>query len=136
MIAFLDASALIYLVEGREPWAHAVKHQLQQLVAAHSGLGVAMSRLSWLECRVRPIRDGDQSTLALFDAFFSRPDLIWIELSETVVEVATDLRARFGLRTPDALQAACCLQLGHQAVLITGDAAFQRVTGLQVALVA
>jgi predicted nucleic acid-binding protein len=95
-----------------------------------------MSRLSWLECRVRPIRDGDQSTLARFDAFFASPDLIWIELSETVVEVATDLRARFGLRTPDALQAACCLQLGQQAVLITGDAAFQRVMGLQVALVA
>jgi predicted nucleic acid-binding protein len=36
--------------------------------------------------------------------------------------------------TPDALQAACCLQLGEGHALLTGDAAFQRVAGLNVVL--
>jgi predicted nucleic acid-binding protein len=53
-----------------------------------------------------------------------------------VVELATQLRANQGLRTPDALQAACCLQLGPDAVMITGDASFQRVQALQVSLIA
>jgi predicted nucleic acid-binding protein len=39
------------------------------------------------------------------------------------------------LRTPDALQAACCLQLGPAHVMLTGDAAFQRVAGLNVSLI-
>ena len=57
-------------------------------------------------------------------------------LSAAVVERATQLRATHGLRTPDALQAACCLQLGPDAVMITGDAGFQRLQALQVRLIA
>lgn len=72
----------------------------------------------------------------MFDTFFSRSDLVWVKLSTSVVEVATDLRARFDLRTPDALQAACCLHLGPEAVMITGDAAFARIPSLSLAVVA
>jgi len=39
------------------------------------------------------------------------------------------------LRTPDALQAASCLQLGPDAVMVTGDPGFQRVPALRLALV-
>lgn len=60
MIAFPDASALIYMVDGDALWAAAVKQQLLQLAAkAHasgSGIRLAISRLSWLECRVGSIR--------------------------------------------------------------------------------
>ncbi len=36
---------------------------------------------------------------------------------------------------PDALQAASCLQLGADHLLLTGDAAFQRVHGLNVLVI-
>jgi hypothetical protein len=55
------------------------------------------------------MREDNHKTLAQFDAFFTRPDLIWVELTKTVVELATLIRVRHGLRTPDALQAASCL---------------------------
>ena len=97
---------------------------------------LAVSRLSLLECRVAPLRRGDQACLDRFEALFTQPDLLVVELNAAVVELATQLRANHGLRTPDALQAACCLQLGPDAVMITGDAAFQRVQALQVHLVA
>lgn len=58
-----------------------------------------------------------------------------MELSAAVVEKATHLRAEHNLRTPDALQAASCLQLGADAVMVSGDAAFQRVPALRLALV-
>ena len=105
MIAFLDASALIDLVDGDAFSAEAVKQQLLQLAAAAQAsrfdIRPAISRLSWLECRVGPLRRSDPTAL----------------------------------RTPDALQAACCQQLGPSAVMVTGDAGFQRVPGLPVALV-
>ena len=82
------------------------------------------------------MKANDIATLALFDAFFTRSDLMWIELSREIVELAAAIRARHGLRTPDALQAASCLQLGPQHVLLTGDAAFQRVQGLNVVVLA
>ena len=77
----------------------------------------------------------DSVTLARYDAFFARPDLVWVELTREVIELAAVVRVRHGLRTPDALQAACCLQLGAEHLLLSGDAAFQRVAGLNVALV-
>lgn len=134
MIAFFDASALIYLIEGKEPFADRVRSQLAEVAQAHPDIGVAVSRLSWLECRVGPMKSNDAAALALFDAFFARPDLVWVELNREVVELATVIRVRHGLRTPDALQAASCLQLGAEHLLLTGDAAFQRVQGLQVAV--
>ena len=139
MIAFLDASALIYLVDGDAFSAEAVKQQLLQLAAAAQAsrfdIRLAISRLSWLECRVGPLRRSDPTALERFEGFFSRPDLQWVELTAAVVEQATLLRADHNLRTPDALQAACCQQLGPSAVMVTGDAGFQRVPGLPVALV-
>jgi len=132
VIAFFDASALIYLVEGRSPFAERLRAELSRWAKRHPDAGTAVSRLSWLECRVRPAREGDQATLAAFDAFFARPELTWVELTKDVVELATAIRVRHGLRTPDALQAASCLQIGAGHVFLTGDAAFERVEGLNV----
>jgi predicted nucleic acid-binding protein len=71
-------------------------------------------------------------TLAGFDAFFARANLHWVELTKEVVELAAVIRVKHGLRTPDALQAACCLQLGADHMFLTGDADFARVTSLNV----
>jgi len=132
LIAFFDANALIYLIEGAEPFAGRVRASLARAEAEHSGLEAAVSRLSWLECRIRPMRMNDHAALAGYDAFFSRPDLNWVELSRDVVELATVIRVHHGLRTPDALQAACCLQLGPDHLFFTGDEGFKRVAGLNV----
>lgn len=134
MIAFFDASALIYLIEGVEPFADRVRGELANAEAKYPGLGAGVSRLSWLECRVGPMKSNETKTLGVFDAFFARPDLVWVELSREVVELAAAIRARHGLRTPDALQAACCLQLGAEHLFLTGDADFQRVAGMNVSL--
>ena len=135
MIAFLDANALIYQLEGAEPFASQVRGALAAVHRAHPGLVLSMSRLSWLECRVGPMKSGDKALLQRYDTFFAHPDLVWVELTPTVVELATHIRAVHGLKTPDCLQAACCLQLGTDHVFVTGDAAFRRVSGLQVLLV-
>jgi len=136
VIAFLDASALIYLVEGEAPWVQSTQATLQQLAVEAPDLTLAVSRLSVLECRVAPLRRGDQAILDRFEALFALSDLQTVELSASVIELATQLRATHGLRTPDALQAACCLQLGPDAVMVTGDAGFQRVQALHVRLIA
>jgi predicted nucleic acid-binding protein len=132
VIAFFDASALIYLLEGKEPFVTKVKKELAQAAKKHGNLGAAVSRLSWLECRIGPMRASDNATLALYDAFFARPDLLWVELSKDVVELAAAIRVASGVKTPDALQAACCLQLGPEHLFYSGDAAFERVTGLNL----
>lgn len=136
MNAFFDASALIYLIEGAEPFASGVRAELARMVRKHPSMGTAVSRLSWLECRIRPVRSNDLATVAAFDAFFARPDLVWVELGRDVIELATAIRVKHGLRTADALQAASCLQLGPRHLFLTGDADFGKVAGLKVKVVA
>ena len=134
MIAFFDASALIYIIEGEEPFATRIRKELAAAAKRHPELGAAVSRLSWLECRVGPMKSNDNVTLAAFDAFFARSDLAWVELTKDVVELAAAIRVQAGLKTPDALQAASCLQLGGEHLFLTGDGTFRRVAGLNVNL--
>ncbi len=132
MIACFDASALIYLIEGKEPFAGKVRSELAAAARKYPDLGVAVSRLTWLECRVGPMKADDHLVLAQYDDFFARPDLVWVELSKDVVELAAVIRVTAGLKTPDAIQAASCLQLGPAHLFFTGDSAFKRVAGLNV----
>jgi predicted nucleic acid-binding protein len=132
VIAFFDASALIYLIEGKEPFAGKVRKELATVTKKYPDLAAAVSRLTCLECRVGPMKANDSATLASYDAFFARTDLAWVELTRDVVELAAAIRVKHGLRTPDALQAASCLQLGADHVFLSGDKAFKRVGGLNV----
>jgi predicted nucleic acid-binding protein len=81
MFIFLDSSALIYLIEGAEPFSARVRKELSVLSTRRPVPQVALSRLTWLECRVRPMRAGELAVLAAFDEFLARPDIVWIELS-------------------------------------------------------
>lgn len=132
MILFLDANVLIYLLECKEPFSRQTAERIAGLRRYHPDLALAVSRLSWLECHVHPMRTGNQQALEAFGQFFARPDLRCVELTREVVELATCIRAQCNLRTPDALQAACCLQMGPEHLMLTGDVAFGRVAGLNV----
>ena len=132
-MVFLDASAIIYLLEGDATVQAAVRDTLDTLrsAAAETPL-LAVSALSRLECRVRPLRDGDQALIDRYDAFFADPGLAVIALDEAVLDRAAELRARCRLRTPDALQAASLLVADADGAFVTGDADVMAVPGLQV----
>lgn len=128
VIVFLDSSALIYYFEGADPYRHAVLTVLQTLKAQHPDATVAVSRLGVMECRVKPLREGQIDLLSRYETFFQQTHIV--ELSADVVDQATRLRAITGLKTPDALQAACALSLAGAVSFVTGDAGFSRVGGL------
>lgn len=136
MIVFFDSSALIYLIEGNEPFATKIRKELAIAVKRHPDLVAGVSRLTWLECRVGPMKANDHATLASFDAFFARSDLVWVELTQQVVELAAAIRVKHGLKTPDSLQAASCLQLEASHLFLSGDVSFSRVAGLNVKILA
>jgi predicted nucleic acid-binding protein len=134
LIAFLDACAIIYQVEAVAPYHERFASLLGRWKAEEPALALAVSRLSWIECRTKPLRERQAELLARYDAFLGADDLIVVELSADVVDIATSLRAEHGLRTPDALQAAAALSLGAGTAFLTNDAEFARVSGLNVRL--
>lgn len=129
-LLYLDACCIIYLLEASSPFHAKVVRRL----AAHSampGAELVSSRLSRIECRTKPLRDGNTALLARYEAFFTARRFRLAELGPAVIEEATQLRAKYGLKTPDALHLATGI-LEKADVFLTGDQQLQRCTELQV----
>jgi predicted nucleic acid-binding protein len=81
---------------------------------------------------VKPLRDGDD---ALADEFRSivvgARNVSLVPVSLNHAERAADLRARFGLRTPDAIHIATAFEDGCTHI-ITNDDVWKRVAGIVV----
>lgn len=130
---YLDASCLIYLVESSAPFHDAaVKRVLSHRTSADDV--VLTSRLSWLECRVKPIREKDTALLATYEKFCSTGELEMLEITPDVIDRATHLRAGHGFKTPDAIQLATAV-LHRADVIITGDKGWPRFRDIPVELV-
>jgi predicted nucleic acid-binding protein len=135
MTLFLDANIIIYRVEAVEPFNQQVLATVQELVVLHPNSGFAVSRLSMMECLVKPLRDQNSADVERYRGFFASAGLQIIEVSSLVLETATLLRARHGLRTPDAIQAASAMSIKGPVTFITGNRQFGKVPGLNVRLV-
>ncbi len=132
MTLFLDANVIIYLVEGNRDFQARAIARIERHRRRHRSAQLAVSRLSWLECRVRPLRENNRKGLAAYESFFAEPDLIVVELTAPVVEAAANVRAALGMSTPDALQVASALQIPGPLVLFSNDARFAKLPGLAV----
>jgi len=132
---FLDASALIYWVESAEPFYSRLVARLDELFRADPELPVAVSRLSFLECLVRPRRINDVFLERQYKQFFAKPGLLIIDLDVNVIQFALDIRVQYNLHTADALQAGSAMTLGPDILFLTGDRHFQRVEKLMVDLI-
>lgn len=128
--AYLDACCFIYLTEGAPAWRAAVEARLRLLPAL---AGLVTSRLSRLECRCKPMRDSDASLLARYDAVLGKTRVI--EITAPIIERATELRAKNGFRSPDAIHLATAIDCGAD-VFLTGDASLARCTGITVDVLA
>jgi predicted nucleic acid-binding protein len=124
--AYLDACCLIYLTEGTPEWRAAVEARLKTLPGT---TGLVTSRISRLECRSKPLRDREAGLLALYDAAFAKTRLI--EVSEAIIERATEIRATYGLRSADAIHLATAIDVGAD-VFLTGDGALARCSEIIV----
>jgi predicted nucleic acid-binding protein len=84
------------------------------------------------EVLVHPFRQGNQHLGDQYRALLvTSRDFLTLHIDAAIAEQAADLRARYGLRTPDALQISAALAAGCTAFL-TNDARLQRVTELRV----
>ncbi len=131
---FLDANIIIYRVEAVEPFNQQLLSTLQALLEKHPNAGFAVSRLSLMECLVKPLREQNATDLDRYRAFFASAGLHIVEITAQIIEAATLLRARHGLRTPDAIQAASAMTIKGPVTFLTGDKQFRKISGLNVHL--
>jgi len=121
---YLDAAPIIYLIEQRQPFATAIRSKL----AAQSVVPIT-SELARLECRVKPMRDGNQALLQDFDDYFANTIAEIFPLTRDVVDLATEIRAQYNFKTPDSLHLAAAV-ISNCDVFMTNDQRLNRFTGI------
>ena len=97
-MVYLDSCIAIYLVEEHPSHGPAIE---AALVADET---YCISPLVEMECMILPIRLRRDDLVAKFQRFFSIQRQL--ELPNVVFHAAAELRARHGLKTPDALHLA------------------------------
>jgi predicted nucleic acid-binding protein len=127
---YLDAAPVIYLVERVSPWVGAVEARFRT-----PGLVLVASDLTRLECRVHPLRRGDAALLAEFNQFFAAAVRETVPLRAEILDRATEIRAAYGFRTPDAIHLAAAEVAGCDAVY-TNDHRLDHFTGLAIEVLA
>jgi predicted nucleic acid-binding protein len=100
-LIYLDACLVIYLIEDQARQGKRVREAMRERVGSQFGI----SPLVKCECLVLPIRQGDAVLQHAYAELFEA--LITLEMPEPVFLQAAQLRAQFGLKTPDALHVSC-----------------------------
>ena len=121
----LDTSIFIYQLEANAryvPLTDPIFAWLEQ-----PGHQAVTSAITMTELLVQPYRDSEERRAdELYGLLSTYPNLKWIAPNLEIADLAAQFRARHGLRTPDALQAATAAQQ-HAAGFLTNDPVFERV---------
>ena len=122
---FLDTAPLIYFIEG---------HSIYQPILSRlfdfndkGGLLFVTSSVTLLEVLVKPLREGQTAISKQYrDILTTAPGIELFDITSAIVEQAAQLRAKYNLRTPDAIQLATSIELGADYFL-TNDNRFKGV---------
>lgn len=125
-LIYLDSCLIIYAVEQNPQWVPAI----EKAMATVAPEGFAISGLTKMECLVKPIRTANLTLQRQYEQNLGTYNLL--PVTETVFLLAAQLRARFGLKTPDALHLACAQYHGCDALWTNDDRLTQAGHGLAV----
>jgi predicted nucleic acid-binding protein len=125
-----DSSPFIYMVEAVSRYYDVCDAVFKRIASGQ--IEGRTSLISLVETLVQPIAQNNQRLQDIYRSLLlDSQNLETVEIGRTAAEQAAVLRARYGLRTPDALQIAVALAEGCEAFL-TNDRRLLRVTALRV----
>ncbi|HCS19291.1 MAG TPA: hypothetical protein DIW47_01805 [Bacteroidetes bacterium] len=127
---FLDTAPLIYFIEGHSIY----QDPLFELFKANDEgkLRFATSTLTLLEVLVQPMRLNRSDLVDKYEQILtSSPHLDIYDIDFRIARRAAQLRAKYNLKTPDALQIATCVERKSD-VFLTNDVDLKKVTEVAV----
>ncbi|OGG72524.1 hypothetical protein A3A38_04160 [Candidatus Kaiserbacteria bacterium RIFCSPLOWO2_01_FULL_53_17] len=128
----LDTSLFIYLLEDHPSYAPKAARIFDALrKGKHVGL---FSALGMIEILTGPKKQGRDDLAAQYEHHLRHfPNLSIVGLNERIVWIASDLRAKYGIKTPDAIHLATSIDAGART-FITNDKSLRKVKEIRVVL--
>ena len=129
MCVYFDTAPVIYAVENVFPYVVAVDRWLSELSIMRMA-----SDLTRMECRVKPLRDGNTDLLKDYDDFFQAAFEEILPLTREVMDQATEIRAQYGFKTPDAIHLSAAV-VSSCNVFLTNDHRLDRFNEITIEIV-
>ncbi len=129
----LDTNVFIYFLEDHPRYGAWCASLFDRIERGHNP--AVTSTVTLLELLVQPYRDQKQELAQkIFALAGTYPTLEWVPMSIDIVDRAAELRARYRLSTPDAIQLATAI--GSQAACFYGnDRSLRRVKDIECFIV-
>ena len=128
----LDASVFIYQLEASPKYLPLTKIVFSWLELP--GSMAVTSTITMTELLVVPYRERDAQLVDDFNGLLSTfPNLDWIAPNLEIADLAARIRADYGLKTPDALQAATAIE-AQATAFVTNDRIFERVDSFETVI--
>ena len=108
-IVFLDTAPLIYFIEGHSVF----QQQLRKLFLLNDQnyFKFLTSTITLLEILVKPLRAGDLKVVENYKTILTNSTGITIfEINNSIAFKAAEIRAKYNIHTPDALQIATSIE--------------------------
>ncbi len=128
----IDTMVFIYHLEDHPDYSHTTERILEAV--EHGKYSAVTSVITLLEILVKPKRDGNLAVAKDYkDLLLTFPNLKVLNLDMKISDMASDLRAKYGIKTPDAIQIATTIYGGSKS-FITNDETLKKVEELSVLL--
>ena len=130
---FVDTAPFIYFFEENEKYIDRVGELFESV--SRLDIRIVTSIVTYIELLTLPEKAGDLRLAAKYRDFLTNSDQVSIyPLNLGVADAAIGFRAKYGLKTPDAIQLAVAEVCGADWV-ITNDRNWQNVSELEIVLV-
>jgi len=124
----LDTNVLIYYIEEHPIYLKKIEPLIEK-IADGKVTGIT-SYVTLLELLVKPIREGRSDLVGQYKTILTG-QLEMVPMDEAVSMKAAELRAKYGIRTPDAIQLASVIHKKGD-VFITNDRGLKDVKEIKV----
>ena len=126
----LDTAPIIYFIEEHVTYRNIVRPVFVEIDSGN--IEAITSTITLLEVLVHPLRTGNETLAEKYrEILLSSAGLITFEISHEISEMASRLRAKYFIRTPDAIQIAVGIQHGATNFL-TNDPNLRKVSEIKM----
>lgn len=130
---FLDTAPLIYFIEGNSAYQPVLISLFE--FNDKGGFSFISSSMTLLEVLVKPLRDGQTAIAKQYrDTLTTAPGIELFDITSAIAEQAAQLRAKYNLRTPDAIQLATSIEL-RADYFLTNDNRLKAITETSVIVI-
>jgi predicted nucleic acid-binding protein len=126
----IDTAPIIYFIEKHPKYLNLIRPVFAQINAGK--IEAITSTITLLEVLVQPIRRNNNSLAERYrEILLHSEGLTTFEILHEVSEMSSKLRAKYSIKTPDAIQIAVGLVYGAEK-FITNDPALKKVSDINV----